>query len=373
MENSIIMIRSQALLIATIICFATVQEVYSFTTSAIHMFSPADSAPVSLIGGKARALQKERRGQHSASALNMVWWFGGAEAEAKITLSGDSCELVAVRIESPSANSRRIKGEITVEGCSLLDVWAILTDYDRLAIHVPNLVESRRMGSGRGGNLGPATTAGGQGDGSYECRLFQRGAQKIVGFEFGASVTMDMTEEIICEGPHISNYEGTNGVASVLERNGLHDVDMFPAERRIKFKCVESQFFGAFDGEWRVREQNNNGEISSVVTYTVLVKPRGPVPVAALEWRIREDVPTNLRAVKKAASEVGYEGVMNFRNGDVPLSGAQDPWAPQKAVNYSVDTRQSKGMLVDSIKKNFKREPFADWGEDETMAAYLNN
>ena len=39
------------------------------------------------------------------------------------------------------------------------------------------------------------------------------------------------------------------------------------------------------------------------------------VPVAALEWRIREDVPTNLRAVKKAATEVGYEGVFEKKNG----------------------------------------------------------
>jgi hypothetical protein len=27
----------------------------------------------------------------------------------------------------------------------------------------------------------------------------------------------------------------------------------------------------------------------------VNVKPKGPVPVGALEWRIREDVPTNVR------------------------------------------------------------------------------
>merc|ERR1711862_991723 len=42
-------------------------------------------------------------------------------------------------------------------------------------------------------------------------------------------------------------------------------------------------------------------------------RPKGPVPVVALEWRIREDVPTNLRAVKKAAIDVGKEGVLKMR------------------------------------------------------------
>ena len=43
------------------------------------------------------------------------------------------------------------------------------------------------------------------------------------------------------------------------------------------------------------------GTIETVLSYVVDVRPKGPVPVAALEWRIREDVPTNLRAVKSAA------------------------------------------------------------------------
>ena len=126
-----------------------------------------------------------RRSSSSTSSLNMVWWFGGNEAQEME--DGDSCELVAVRIDRTSPNSRRIGGEITVER-PLEDVWSILTDYDNLAIHVPNLVESRRVSSG---------SVGEQGDGSYKCRLFQKGAQKIIGFQFAASVTMDMTESIV--------------------------------------------------------------------------------------------------------------------------------------------------------------------------------
>ena len=37
--------------------------------------------------------------------------------------------------------------------------------------------------------------------------------------------------------------------------------------------------------------------------YVVDFIPRGPVPVAALEWRIKEDVPTNMKAVKATATD----------------------------------------------------------------------
>lgn len=95
-----------------------------------------------------------------------IWWFGGAES-TEVNQDDDSCELVAVRIDRTSPNSRRISGAIVVP-TTLADVWAILTDYDRLAIHVPNLVESKIVSR---------PSKGRQGDGSYRCKLFQKGAQ----------------------------------------------------------------------------------------------------------------------------------------------------------------------------------------------------
>ena len=214
----------------------------------------------------------------SSTALN-VWWFGGSP-DIESNQDSDSCELVAVRIERTSANSRKIAGDITVP-TPMEDVWAILSDYDRLATHVPNLVESRVVSR---------PSRGEPGDGSYRCKLFQKGAQTIVGFEFGASLTMEMTEQVL----------------AATEAN---------QERKIGFRCVDSFFFSGFDGEWRAKEQiGPNGEIETILNYVVDVRPKGPVPVAALEWRIREDVPTNLRAVKKAAVEVGQEGVLAYRS-----------------------------------------------------------
>ena len=200
----------------------------------------------------------------------------------------------------------------------MINVWSVLTDYNRLSTHVPNLVESKIVAKNSGGQPG---------DGQYRCRLYQRGAQKVVGFEFGADVTMDMVEEV--------------PAAPV------------PSERRISFRCVDSFFFNAFDGDWKATEVTNpkDGQTNTVLSYTVDVRPRGPVPVAALEWQIREEVPTNLRAVKRAALEPDNELQGRIR-------GLLEP--AREAVPVGAGRGANSGMQVK-----------VDWYEDETMAAYL--
>ena len=71
-------------------------------------------------------------------------------------------------IEAPSLNSRRITASIVIEA-PIDEVWEILTDYNNLAIHVPNLVKSYLVPN-------PTNPKG--------LRLFQEGAQKIIGFDF---------------------------------------------------------------------------------------------------------------------------------------------------------------------------------------------
>jgi len=287
-----------------------------------------------------------------------VWWFGGTDNSSR-TLEEEECELVAVRIEKPTSNSRKIAGSISVPR-PIDDVWAILTDYDNLSVHVPNLVESRQVNP-------PMQLTSQPGDGNYNCRLYQKGAQKIVGFEFGASVTMDMTE-------------------TIQQRDS-------PSEsREIGFKCVESQFFSEFDGYWKVTptiDPEFPSEPATSIEYVVLVKPRGPVPVAALEWRIREDVPTNLRAVKLAATDLGLDGVLELRktlrdarNGQVPRPGG----VRQRAGRFSSATSTARRNVGETLEAAVvsarapdrrlarKLAPVrVDWYEDETMATYLTN
>eukprot|EP00584_Thalassiosira_punctigera_P005566 CAMPEP_0172527522 /NCGR_PEP_ID=MMETSP1067-20121228/2185_1 /TAXON_ID=265564 ORGANISM="Thalassiosira punctigera, Strain Tpunct2005C2" /NCGR_SAMPLE_ID=MMETSP1067 /ASSEMBLY_ACC=CAM_ASM_000444 /LENGTH=375 /DNA_ID=CAMNT_0013311271 /DNA_START=492 /DNA_END=1619 /DNA_ORIENTATION=+ len=178
-------------------------------------------------------------------------------------------EGVLVSIECTSPNSRRISGEIVIEGVPIDDIWNILADYDNLSTHVPNLVESKVINEGGGKIHGGRP------------RVYQRGAQRIFGFEFGADVTMDMTEYI----HHVQHEDGLK----------MYSLD---------FECVDSQFFSEFDGSWVLEEFSNN---KTMVRYIVDVRPKGPVPVAALEWRIKEDVPVNIVAVSKAARASGTE------------------------------------------------------------------
>lgn len=167
-------------------------------------------------------------------------------------------------IESTASNSRRISGEI-IMNIPIDAIWNILTDYDNLSTHVPNLVESKVINN-------DSRIVGGV------PRVYQRGAQRIFGFEFGADVTMDMTEHV-----HHAHDLNTNE----------------PKMYSIDFECVDSQFFSQFDGSWILEECPNS---ETMVRYIVDVRPKGPVPVAALEWRIKEDVPVNILAVSKSAS-----------------------------------------------------------------------
>ena len=208
------------------------------------------------------------------------------------TVASSGPNSVDVTIERTSSNSRRIAGE-AVAHAPLEDVWAILTDYDNLSTHVPNLVESKRIvprgGSGRRvrGGIGGRVRAR-PGDGLYQCRLYQRGAQKVLGFKFGADVTMDMSERI----------DSNGGLA-------------------IDFKCVDSQFFSKFDGAWTLEALDDH---RTIVRYVVDVRPKGPVPVTVLEGRIRKEVPTNVLAVVAAAMAVGGRVADELRRDDETTS-----------------------------------------------------
>jgi len=261
----------------------------------------------------------------------------------------ESCELVAVRIERPTSNSRRIMGDISIPGVVVDDVWSILTDYNRLSIHVPNLKESRVVQENNRSieNSRP-------GDGSYKCQLYQVGAQNIIGLDFSASVTMDMTERIL--------------TASTSNA------------RKIYFKCVDSQFFSEFDGSWTVQQQidSSTGEKEVLCSYDVMVRPKGPVPVAALEWRIREDVPTNLRAVKAAtlvmtstaATTTTVDPSLDINTATVN----DDNYASSSSSSYK--TRNSVTAAAAAARMATKRAQqmavvMVDWEQGETMGKYL--
>jgi len=291
-------------------------------------------ALVTLLATKTRSLTSPARTSKSGNFLSLNERLSTTRLDYIGLDATETKSEVAVNIEKTSLNSRRIGGR-TVIDAPIEDVWAILTDYDNLSEHVPNLIESKRVG----GIVGSQR----QGDGKYRCRLYQRGAQKIYGFQFGADVTMDMTENI----PSVS-------------------------ERKINFKCVDSMFFSEFDGEWRVQSK---GDGTTMLYYVVDVRPKGPVPVAALEWRIKEDVPTNMEAVKAAATNrssgtktplVSTLSIGNTVVNTIPITNAV---RSINAAKYAVEV--GGGKVNDDIVSIRDTRQNLEWDDDETLAAYL--
>jgi hypothetical protein len=213
-----------------------------------------------------------------------------------------------VKITTPSVNTRQITASIVVD-CTVDDVVNIISDYNNLVTHVPNLIQSY---------LVPSPNING-------IRLFQEGSQKIIGFDFRASLTMDMVE----------------------------DFDDENRTKVLRFKLVESKMFSAFDGYWsarhhsRVRKYDNlknefTYDYKTLLQYSVYVEPRGRVPVIALEWRIKEDVPINLQAVKAAA---------------------------EKAAAEKLKLKTDNLFLRDNALNFYTG--FDYWGQDETLGSYI--
>jgi hypothetical protein len=296
--------------------------------------------------------------QAGRSSPSMLW-SGGRRTGA---------DEVAVNIERTSMNSRRISGSVIIDR-PIEDVWLVLTDYDRLADYVPNLTQSKTVAHPQGG-----------------IRLFQEGSQKIVGFDFRASLTMDMEE-------HYGN---------VGDRMAM---------RSIKFKLVDSGMFGDFDGEWRlqynsriVNRDAKPGEDPYVyrtkLFYMVYIRPKGPVPVVALEWQIAEEVPNNLRSVKKTAEEMGPEFYRQRRDSMASRSlqsGVIVNGEPlvQKGAVQSAEYRNRRPAAVNPAPSPVPKQTIAvvsseggvspgrnvsegvdtardDWQQDETLEAYFS-
>lgn len=182
-----------------------------------------------------------------------------------LAVAADACaaamvtRIAPVKIEVTGINSRRISSSIRVQS-DMSAVWKVLTDYDRLASIVPNLVASRRVTAPRG-----------------VVRVYQEGAQSVVGLDFRASLTMDMQE---------------------IRRDAL--LRPLPSWT-LKFSCHDSVMFQQFSGEWKLSTlpQQQGCELR----YSVDITPKGAVPVPAIEWRIREDVPPNLNAIKQVCEQ----------------------------------------------------------------------
>ncbi|XP_068319970.1 uncharacterized protein [Pyrus communis] len=166
---------------------------------------------------------------------------------------------VQCEVELISWRERRIKADILVNA-DIDSVWNALTDYERLADFIPNLVSSWRIPCPHPGRIW----------------LEQRGLQRALYWHIEARVVLDLQE--------FSNLSHNN--------------------RELHFSMVDGDF-KKFEGKWAVRCGTRSS--STILSYELNVIPRFNFPAIFLERIIRSDLPVNLRALA-CRSEKNFVG-----------------------------------------------------------------
>lgn len=163
-----------------------------------------------------------------------------------------SAEEVEVRTEELAHRQRQITARIQIYH-PVEQVWQVLTAYDTLADFIPNLAVSRRLAHPNGG-----------------IRLEQVGTQRLLRFNFSARVVLDLEEK-------------------------------FPYE--IQFDMVEGDL-KAYSGKWLLEPEFSCTSPGTNLCYIVRVLPKRTMPVAIVERRLRQDLRTNLLAIRRRVEEL---------------------------------------------------------------------
>nr|XP_004295499.2 PREDICTED: uncharacterized protein LOC101306028 [Fragaria vesca subsp. vesca] len=212
------------------------------------VFSSADGSPRwsqchHFTGSQNSAVQKKPR---------------SAEEEER-ECGGGGERRVSCEVDMISWRERRVKAEISVNA-DVDSVWNALTDYERLADFIPNLVSSGRIPCPHPGRIW----------------LEQRGLQRALYWHIEARVVLDLQE--------FTNLSGN--------------------DRELHFSMVDGDF-KKFEGKWSVKCGTRSS--STILLYEVNVIPRFNFPAIFLERIIRSDLPVNLQALA-CRSEKAFEG-----------------------------------------------------------------
>ncbi|GAB2218570.1 hypothetical protein Drorol1_Dr00001797 [Drosera rotundifolia] len=166
---------------------------------------------------------------------------------------------VKCEVEVVSWRERRIRAEIEVNA-DVESVWNVLTDYERLADFIPNLVCSGRIQCPHPGRIW----------------LEQRGLQRALYWHIEARVVLDLKE-----------------------------FPTSPDDRELHFFLVDGDF-KKFEGKWSIKSDKRS--LLTTLSYEVNVIPQFNFPTIFLEKIILSDLPVNLRALAHRA-ESNLEGV----------------------------------------------------------------
>ncbi|XP_020260049.1 uncharacterized protein LOC109836542 isoform X2 [Asparagus officinalis] len=155
---------------------------------------------------------------------------------------------VHCEVDVVSWRERRIRARILVDA-DVDEVWRVLTDYERLADFIPNLVYSGRIPCPHQGRIW----------------LEQRGLQRALYWHIEARVVLDLQEF-----PDLADG------------------------RELQFSMVDGDF-KKFEGRWSVKAGPRSS--TSYLAYDVSVIPRFNFPAIFIERIITSDLPVNLRAL----------------------------------------------------------------------------
>jgi ribosome-associated toxin RatA of RatAB toxin-antitoxin module len=181
-----------------------------------------------------------------------------SELDFELDTDGDdidatsAAEDVEVQTEQLAHRQRQITAKIQIPR-PVEQVWQVLTAYDTLADFIPNLAISRRLTHPNGG-----------------IRLEQVGTQRLLRFNFSARVVLDLEEK-------------------------------FPHE--IHFDMVEGDL-KAYSGKWLLEPYAICESLGTNLCYIVRVLPKRTMPVAIVERRLRQDLRSNLLAIRCRVEEL---------------------------------------------------------------------
>ncbi|KAI3676802.1 hypothetical protein L1987_86415 [Smallanthus sonchifolius] len=186
---------------------------------------------------------------------------GISAEEVVLYEEGGRKRMVKCEVEVISWRERRVKSEVDVDA-DVDSVWKALTDYERLADFIPNLIFSARIPCAHPGRIW----------------LEQRGLQRALYWHIEARVVLDLQEF-----PNSANG------------------------RELHFSMVDGDF-KKFEGKWSVRSGRRSS--TTILSYEVNVIPNFNIPAIFMERIIRSDLPVNLQAIARR-SERNFEGNEN--------------------------------------------------------------
>ncbi|KAG6495229.1 hypothetical protein ZIOFF_043023 [Zingiber officinale] len=253
---------------------------------------------------------------------------------------GGGTEEVHCEVDVVSWRERRVQAWILVNA-DVESVWSVLTDYERLADFIPNLIYSERIPCPHKGRIW----------------LEQRGLQRALYWHIEARVVLDLQEFPNSLHLALLNSKSISGLPiSSCRANGSE----------LHFSMVDGDF-NKFEGKWTVKA----GPRSSMATlsYEVTVVPRFNFPTIFLERIIRSDLPVNLRAIAWRAERIFEEIQKEIISTNGMNTTLSDLYSSSLGRFGSASKTQ---RLPNSLKKPVKplgsvlsspsTEPSAKWG-----------